>query len=72
MREVAGKVRVVKVGVRSKGKEEWRDLPWGFVERFPDLAVTYKWVREEDKARARRLLSGVENGTSKLPSLFSS
>jgi hypothetical protein len=41
-------------------------VPFKFVEKHPEAALTYAWVSEDDKKIARKIISGeiVESGMS--------
>lgn len=55
-----GKLRVRSAKVRGRATPEGREdgVPFGLVEKAPWRAVTYSWVREADRERARRIENG--------------
>jgi hypothetical protein len=55
-----GKAVMFSAKVRSRTTPQGKamDVPFKFVEKHPEAALTYAWVSEEDKAIARKIISG--------------
>ena len=55
-----------KVRSRTTPQGKAMDVPFKFVEKHPEAALTYAWVSEDDKEIARKIISGeiVESGMS--------
>jgi hypothetical protein len=55
-----GKVVMVPCKVRSRNSATGKFIPFTFVDKHPDFAVVFEWVRPEDRVRAERILRGLE------------
>jgi len=55
-----GKVIMVPCKVRGRNTAGGKYIPYLFVDKHPDFACVFDWVRPEDKARAERILRGLE------------
>jgi hypothetical protein len=55
-----GKVVMVPCKVRSRNSANGKFIPFTFVDKHPDFAGVFEWVRPEDRVRAERILRGLE------------
>ena len=60
MYDEKGKVKMDAAKMREMKTQEGKEkcIPYSLVDRYPWRAVEYQWIREEDKERARAILSG--------------
>jgi hypothetical protein len=66
-----GKAVMFSAKVRSRTTPQGKamDVPFKFVEKHPEAALTYAWVSEGDKAIARKIISG-ETVESRMSEFF--
>jgi hypothetical protein len=60
VRDKNGKVVMIKAKVRDRATAEGKAKPYKFVDKHPEFALGYDWVKPEDKARAMRILQGLK------------
>jgi hypothetical protein len=60
VRDKNGKVVMIKAKVRDRVTAEGKTKPYRFVDKHPEFALVYDWVKPKDKARALRILQGLE------------
>lgn len=72
VRDSNGKIVYKNIKVRQRNAPGTKDLgaPSTLVEKHPWRAVQYRWVNEEHRREARRILAGGEAGGGKLCFLF--
>ena len=60
MYDEKGKIKMEAAKMREMKTQEGKEkcIPYSLVDRYPWRAVEYQWIREEDKERARAILSG--------------
>jgi hypothetical protein len=55
------KKRVIMIPCKVRGRgTEGKHIPFLFVDMYPDIALSYNWVKLEDKEKARRILQDLE------------
>jgi hypothetical protein len=59
-----GKPVMIKAKIRDRATAEGKSIPYLFVEKHPESALKYDWVRPEDKAVALKILQGLEQPTA--------
>lgn len=55
---------MIKAKVRDRATAEGKSIPYLFIEKHPEFALKYDWVRPEDKAVALKILQGLEKPTT--------
>ena len=59
-----GKPITIKAKIRDRATPEGKNIPYLFIEKHPEFALKYDWVRPEDKAVALRILQGLDQPTA--------
>ena len=64
MRDEKGRIKWMAAKVRDRASEEGKELgiPFHLVDKHPERAVAYAWVREEHKVLARGVLERRDTG----------
>lgn len=53
--------KVIMIPCKVRGRDtEGKEIPYMFVDRYPDQALLYDWVKLEDKEKARQILQDFE------------
>jgi hypothetical protein len=68
--DATGKVVMIPAKVRDRATAEGKNKPFRFVEKHPEFALVYDWVRDEDKAKAMGILQGLEQRTGEASGEF--
>jgi hypothetical protein len=58
-----GKPVMIKAKIRDRATPEGKSIPYLFIEKHPEFALKYDWVRPEDKAVALNILQCLEQPT---------
>jgi hypothetical protein len=54
---------MIKAKIRDRATPEGKSIPYLFIEKHPEFALKYDWVRPEDKAVALKILQGLVQPT---------
>jgi len=55
---------MIKAKIRDRATPEGKSIPYLFIEKHPQFALKYDWVRPEDKAVALKILQGLAQPTA--------
>jgi hypothetical protein len=56
----SGKVRMIRCKVRGRNMGQGKHIPYLLVDKHPDFALVYDWVKPEDKVKATRIVQALE------------
>ena len=65
-----GKVVMIPAKVRDRVTTEGKMKPFLFVDKHPEFALVYDWVKQNDKTRATTIVKGLEERTDEASGKF--